>query len=142
MLADRHFSRRQKHPYIGRIFSREALSSRSGENLRQVGSLCLFASGLLQSPRGLSRKNRRGSRAGVRIGGVPFPVSDAGTEDFYIESFLIEQCRGNVNDEVVLRLLKQCSRIWILNLHTGISPYVKGGPNCTNCGALPRTGFI
>ena len=31
----------------------------------------------------------------------------------------------------------------IMNLHTGLSPYIKGGPNCTNwCLALRRFGFI
>ena len=30
------------------------------------------------------------------------------------------------------RMLSLTPRIGILNLHTGLSPYVKGGPNCTN----------
>lgn len=30
------------------------------------------------------------------------------------------------------RLIVACGGIPILNLHTGVSPYVKGGPNCTN----------
>jgi methionyl-tRNA formyltransferase len=59
----------------------------------------------------------------------------------------------NVNDEEVLNFLKNINpdiliisgtriikspilnlpvKLGILNLHTGLSPYVKGGPNCTN----------
>jgi methionyl-tRNA formyltransferase len=60
----------------------------------------------------------------------------------------------NVNDPETLALLDECKpdailvsgtnlvgrgviergnrRLGVLNLHTGISPYVKGGPNCTN----------
>ncbi len=30
------------------------------------------------------------------------------------------------------KLLSVCPTIGILNLHTGLSPYIKGGPNCTN----------
>jgi methionyl-tRNA formyltransferase len=30
------------------------------------------------------------------------------------------------------KLIAACGVVPILNLHTGISPYVKGGPNCTN----------
>ena len=59
----------------------------------------------------------------------------------------------NINDDEVFEFTKACNpdlvivsgtrmikekllsirpRIGILNLHTGLSPYIKGGPNCTN----------
>ncbi len=41
------------------------------------------------------------------------------------------------------RLLSLKPKIGILNLHTGLSPYVKGGPNCTNwCIANNQFHFI
>lgn len=40
-------------------------------------------------------------------------------------------------------LIKINPKIGILNLHTGISPYIKGGPNCTNwCIALKQFNKI
>lgn len=41
------------------------------------------------------------------------------------------------------KLLKVNPNIGILNLHTGLSPYIKGGPNCTNwCLATKQFEFI
>ncbi len=48
---------------------------------------------------------------------------------------------SNLNPDLILvsgtriikeKMLSVQSNIGILNLHTGLSPYVKGGPNCTN----------
>jgi hypothetical protein len=33
---------------------------------------------------------------------------------------------------VKTKMLSLCPSIGIINLHTGLSPYIKGGPNCTN----------
>jgi methionyl-tRNA formyltransferase len=61
-----------------------------------------------------------------------------------VENINLEQVKKFTNSkspDLVLvsgtRLVKQEllnieSRIGILNLHTGLSPYIKGGPNCTN----------
>jgi len=36
-----------------------------------------------------------------------------------------------------------CSRLGVVNLHTGLSPYLRGGPNCTNwCLALSRPWLV
>ncbi len=58
-----------------------------------------------------------------------------------INSELVYQKTKSLNPDLVIvsgtrlikeRLLSIQPKIGILNLHTGLSPYIKGGPNCTN----------
>ena len=47
-----------------------------------------------------------------------------------LEDTLIVVSGTNLLSESLLNLIQEGSKV--INLHTGISPYVKGGPNCTN----------
>lgn len=58
-----------------------------------------------------------------------------------INSDVAFECTKKLDPDIILvsgtRLIKEKMlginpRIGILNLHTGLSPYIKGGPNCTN----------
>jgi folate-dependent phosphoribosylglycinamide formyltransferase PurN len=63
-----------------------------------------------------------------------FDVEYINSEDVYLKTKLINPDLIIVSGTRLIKdkLLSLNPKIGILNLHTGLSPYVKGGPNCTN----------
>ena len=58
-------------------------------------------------------------------------INDAGVKSF-TEKFKPDVIMVSGTSLIKKELLQMKPRIGLFNLHTGLSPYVKGGPNCTN----------
>lgn len=63
-----------------------------------------------------------------------FNVSNINSDEVYNKTQLIKPDLIIVSGTRLIKdkLLSIKPKIGILNLHTGLSPYIKGGPNCTN----------